>query len=113
VPVLFADVDRTVWRRAADTAGCGQGPAGGSPGGEPCGSLGFLGAADSERGRTLLASEANADDRLLLASRVMTVLQALLLGFFVYRLAAAMYGWSGGVLALTFFAFCPNMLAHG
>jgi 4-amino-4-deoxy-L-arabinose transferase-like glycosyltransferase len=97
IPVLFADVDRRVWTY--------------DQGRER--NLDFLGAADSERGRSLLASEANRGDRLLLLSRLMSMLQALLLGFFVYRYAKSLYGWSGGALALLFFAFCPNMLAHG
>lgn len=97
VPLLFADVDPAVWRHAPD--------------GRP--SLEFLGAADSDRGRSILASPANEGDRLLLASRLMTILQALLLGYFVYRFAAALHGWRGGALALFFFTCCPNMLAHG
>lgn len=97
VPVLFADLDRRVWTSA--------------PTGDR--NLEFLGAADRERGQALLSSAANRDDRLLLLSRLMAILQAMLLGYFVYLFAAALYGWNGGVLALVFFAFCPNMLAHG
>ncbi len=97
VPLLFADLDRRVWTYPPDKAR----------------DLAFLGAADEDRGQALLSSPANRDDRLLTLSRLMAVLQAALLGYFVYRLAAALYGWNGGVLALVFFAFCPNMLAHG
>jgi 4-amino-4-deoxy-L-arabinose transferase-like glycosyltransferase len=98
IPVLFADIDRgAVWRHEAS----------GTP------SLAFLGAADAERGRALLSSPANEDDRLLFASRLVTILQATLLGLFVYRLAARLYGPWGGLAAVCFFAFCPNMLANG
>ena len=97
LPVLLADLDRRVWMYGPETRS------------KP----GFLGAADENRGRALLASPANRGDRLLLASRAMTMLQAVLLGYFVNRFAAALWGWHAGVLALAFFAFCPNMLAHG
>lgn len=97
VPILFANVDRSVWSYADEKRKL----------------PGFLGAADENRGRALLASAANRDDRLLLVSRAMTMMQAVLLGWCVYRLAAVIYGWSAGVLALGLFAFCPNMLAHG
>jgi 4-amino-4-deoxy-L-arabinose transferase-like glycosyltransferase len=97
VPLLVAPLDRSVWTYPStmprDRA--------------------FLGAADSNRGQALLSSPANRDDRLLTLSRVMVVLQALLLGFFVYRFGSAVYGETGGILAAAFFAFCPNMLAHG
>ncbi len=76
-------------------------------------SLAFLGAADADRGRAILSSPANRGDRLLFASRLMTIFQTLLLGFFVYRFAERVHGWRGGLLALFFFAWCPNMLAHG
>jgi 4-amino-4-deoxy-L-arabinose transferase-like glycosyltransferase len=98
IPVLFSDVDRSSpWRHASG----------------PTPTLDFLGAADPGRGRAILSSPANQDDRLLFAARLMTVFQALLLGIFVYRLAAQLYGVAGGLIALTLFAFCPNMLAHG
>lgn len=97
LPLLFADLDRRVWTydQARER------------------NLDFLGAADPERGRTLLASEANRGDRLLLRSRLVSMLQALLLGVFVYLYAKDLYGWGGGALALLLFAFCPNVLAHG
>lgn len=97
VPMLFASVDRSVWTYTQEKRAL----------------PGFLGAADENRGRALLASAANHDDRLLLASRAMTMMLAALLGWLVYRMAAAIYGGPAGVLALTLFAFCPNMLAHG
>ena len=43
----------------------------------------------------------------------MAILQALVLGYFVYRLGRALYGYAAGALALGFFAFCPNMMAYG
>ncbi len=97
IPVLFADLDRQVWEVSK-----------GAPD-----DLALLGAADVERGQALLSSPANDGDYLLMWSRFMVTLQASLLGWFVYRLGKAFYGWQAGILALTFFAFCPNMIAHG
>ena len=97
LPLLWEDLDRRVWNYSA----------------EPSKDLAFLGAADIARGQALLSSEANRDDRLLNRARFMVILQALLLGYVVYRVAAALYGLAAGLIALAFFALCPNMLAHG
>jgi 4-amino-4-deoxy-L-arabinose transferase-like glycosyltransferase len=97
LPLLFADLDRRVWTYSPSTPR----------------DLAFLRAADIERGQALLSSPANRGDRLLLLSRCMVILQALLLGYFVYRFGTRLYGWKAGLLALAFFAFCPNMIAHG
>jgi hypothetical protein len=97
LPVLFADLDRRVWNYPQGTRR----------------DLAFLGAADTDRGQALLSSPANVDDRLLTRSRLMAILQALVLGYFVYRLGKALYGYAAGALALGFFAFCPNMVAYG
>jgi 4-amino-4-deoxy-L-arabinose transferase-like glycosyltransferase len=43
----------------------------------------------------------------------MVIVQALLLGLGVFLLAKAIHGEIAGLLALGFFAFSPNMLAHG
>ncbi len=44
-------------------------------------------------------------------ARLPTVFASLLLGFFVYRFAVALYGGRAGVLALTLYTFSPNVLA--
>jgi len=97
LPLLWEDLDRRVWTYPAGTTR----------------DLAFLGAADVLRGQSLLSSPLNRDDRLLTRARFMVVLQALLLGFFVYRVGAALYGVGAGLLALTFFTFSPEMLSHG
>ena len=97
VPLLFAPLDRQVWSYSPEAR---RDPK-------------FLGAADIDRGQALLSSPANSGDRLLTLSRLMVILQAMLLGYFVYRFGAALYGFWAGLLALAFFAFCPNMIAHG
>jgi 4-amino-4-deoxy-L-arabinose transferase-like glycosyltransferase len=97
LPVLFAPVDRSVWTYTPEARA----------------KAGFLGAADIDRGQALLSSPANAGDRLLTLSRVMAILQSLLLGYFVYRFGAALYGRWAGILALGLFVLCPNMIAHG
>ncbi len=97
IPLLWADLDRRVWDYPSDDRT----------------DLAFLGAADIARGQSLLRSPANADDRLLTQARVMVILQALLLGVMIYRTATILYGAPAGLLATMFFAFCPNMLAHG
>ena len=96
VPLLWEDLDRSVWTYA-------QSPR----------DLTFLGGADTRRGRTLLSSPLNQNDRLLNRARLMVILQAALLGYAVYRLAATVYGLWAGILALVFFAFSPEMLSHG
>jgi hypothetical protein len=97
IPLLFANLDRRVWTYSPETRSKAT----------------FLGAADVDRGQALLSSPANKDDRLLTLSRMMVILQAMLLGYFVYRFGAALYGHWTGVLALGFFTFCPNMIANG
>ncbi len=97
LPLLWEPLDRRVWNYPADLSR----------------DLAFLGAADIARGQALLSSDANRHDRLLNRTRFMVILQALLLGYLVYRLAAAVYGLAAGLLALTFFALSPTMLAHG
>jgi hypothetical protein len=97
LPLLWEDFDRSGWTYPAATTR----------------DLAFLGAADIGRGQAILSSPANRHDRLLTRVRAMVILQALLLGYAVYRLGAALHGAIAGVLALFFFAFNPEMLAHG
>jgi 4-amino-4-deoxy-L-arabinose transferase-like glycosyltransferase len=73
---------------------------------------GFLTILDILRGQTLLSSPANADDRLLILSRLMFLPLCCLLGYFVYLFAGELYGWQGGLAALVLYVFSPNMLAH-
>ncbi len=97
LPLLSADFDRRPWTYSASVPR----------------DLAFLGAADIKRGQILLSSLGDKADGLLFRCRLMVMLQGLLLGFFVYRLGSELYGWKAGILALVFFAFCPNMIAHG
>ncbi|HEY74316.1 MAG TPA: hypothetical protein G4N99_13720 [Thermoflexia bacterium] len=51
-------------------------------------------------------------DRLVFPARAMVALLAVLLGAVVFRWAADLGGWKGGLLALFLLAFDPNILAH-
>jgi len=51
--------------------------------------------------------------RVLLLVRLPTIGLLMALGALVYRWARALYGRWGGLLALTVYAFEPNLLAHG
>jgi len=51
-------------------------------------------------------------DRLVLPSRAMMALLAVLLGAVALRWAADLSGWGGGLLALLLLTFDPNILAH-
>lgn len=73
--------------------------------------LTFLAGVDTYRGQELLSDPQNANDRLLIRSRLMTLLLSLLLGIYIYRFSSDLYGYRGGLLSLFLFAFCPNMLA--
>jgi len=71
----------------------------------------FLGAVDYYRGQALLSDQSNYNDSLLIASRLMTLLLSLLLGWYVYRFSADLYGEKSGILSLALFVFNPSMLA--
>jgi len=49
---------------------------------------------------------------MLQAARIPIVLLGILLGFYIYRFGAALFGTGGGLLALAFYCFDPNMIAH-
>jgi hypothetical protein len=51
-------------------------------------------------------------DRLVFAARVPVALLAVLLGAVVFRWGADLWGRNGGLLALFFLAFDPNIIAH-
>lgn len=64
------------------------------------------------RGQALLSSPANHGDRLLILSRLMMVLTAMLLGWFVYLWSYSLYGKWSAMLAVILYSFCPNILAN-
>jgi len=45
--------------------------------------------------------------------RLVTILFSMLLGALVFRWSSALYGYAGGLLSLTLYAFSPSLLAHG
>ncbi|MBT0652292.1 ArnT family glycosyltransferase [Geomobilimonas luticola] len=94
LPFLFVDEDKSLWQYENVER-----------------DLIFLGASDIYRGQRFLASPENHNDRLLIQSRMMTLLVALLLGWYVYRFGRDLYGEWAGLLALLLFTFCPNTLA--
>jgi 4-amino-4-deoxy-L-arabinose transferase-like glycosyltransferase len=87
IPLLFFPTDPGVWKRTGPLAGVA-------------------------RGQALLSSPANQSDRLLDLSRLMMVLTAVLLGWFVYKWSYELYGQASAILAIVLFSFCPNILAH-
>lgn len=72
----------------------------------------FKGSIDISRGQALLSSPLNENDRLLNYSRLMVILAAMLLGYFIYLWSASLYGTRGAILSLLLFTFSPNLLAH-
>ena len=50
--------------------------------------------------------------RLFVEARMVPLALALLLGLFVFRWSAALWGVPGGLLSLSLYVFCPNVLAH-
>lgn len=74
--------------------------------------ISFLGAVDIFRGQALLSAPWNDNDRMLIASRTITLLLAILLGFYIYRFSTVLYGEKSGIISLTLFAFSPEMLAY-
>lgn len=95
LPLLFVEEDKRLWQYGVKER-----------------NLDFLGSVDYYRGQELLSMPENRGDRLLIASRCMTLLTALLLGLYVYRFGAEIFGERSALLSLFLFAFCPNMLAY-
>lgn len=62
------------------------------------------------RGQKIIALR--SDDTLLNACRFTLLPFAVVLGLVVFRWSQKLYGDAGGVVSLTFFCFCPNLLAH-
>jgi hypothetical protein len=54
----------------------------------------------------------NDADKLLFWGRLPVVILSLLLGFYIYKWARALFGVSAGLMALFLYAFCPNVIAH-
>jgi 4-amino-4-deoxy-L-arabinose transferase-like glycosyltransferase len=96
LPLLFADIDTSVFGRASASVA------------DPA----YLASADVSRGQALLSSPANRGDRLLTASRLVMVAIGALLGWFVYAWSYALYGPWSAMLAIVLYTFCPNILAH-
>lgn len=62
------------------------------------------------RGQKIMALGQN--DRLLNVCRLAILPMGMLLGWIVFLWSRALYGTIGGLLSLTLFCFCPNILAH-
>ena len=74
--------------------------------------LSFLVGVDNSQGLPLFLSCLNSTNYIFYLSRLMIILVALLLGFYIYLWSYPIYGKKGGLLSLCFFTFCPNLLAH-
>ena len=65
----------------------------------------FLYSSDSVLGK-------GAADQMLFWARLPVMLLSVLLGWYVFAWARALYGTNAGLAALFLYAFCPNILAH-
>lgn len=63
-------------------------------------------------GYRFLYSGPSSADQYLFWGRLPIVLLAAWLGFFIFRWAQQLYGNAAGLLALGFYVFCPNVVAH-
>ena len=63
-------------------------------------------------GESFMRVNADRYQRVFVAARLVIVLLSVLLGTLVWRVARRLYGPRGGVLALGFYAFMPEALAH-
>jgi hypothetical protein len=63
-------------------------------------------------GESFMRANADRYQRVYVAARLVIVLLSLLLGLLVWRVARRLHGPRGGVLALAFYAFIPEALAH-
>jgi hypothetical protein len=68
--------------------------------------------SQSEFGFKFLYSNPPRADQFLFWGRFPIVLLSAWLGFFVFRWAQQLYGSTAGLLALSLYAFCPNVIAH-
>ncbi len=97
IPLLFFPTDESLWTNYPSFTK---------------NNLECLGTNDIERGRALLSSPANQGDRLLNLSRLMMVLTAVLLGWFVYAWSYSLYGKWSAMLAVALYSSSPNILAN-
>jgi len=65
-----------------------------------------------EYGRVFLMSNYNAYQSLFNQCRAMVLVLSLALAALLFNWARELYGFTAGLIALSFYAFCPNMLAH-
>ena len=63
-------------------------------------------------GESFMRENADRYQRVYVAARLVIVGFSVLLGLLVWRVARRLYGRRGGVLALAFYAFMPEALAH-
>ncbi|MFA5961860.1 MAG: glycosyltransferase family 39 protein [Parcubacteria group bacterium] len=65
-----------------------------------------------EAGHNLFWQEGNNPDLIIFWSRIPIVLLSLLFGLFIFKWGKELSGTLGGLLALTLYAFDPNILGH-
>jgi predicted membrane-bound dolichyl-phosphate-mannose-protein mannosyltransferase len=63
-------------------------------------------------GKYFLYGAGNNPDKIIFWSRIPFILLSLLLGFFIFKWTKKIAGTLAGLLALTLFAFDPNILGH-
>ncbi|WNV87142.1 glycosyltransferase family 39 protein [Umezawaea sp. Da 62-37] len=73
---------------------------------------GFVGD-QTQLGRHVLYESGNDPGRLLLAARLPMIVLTLLFGLVVLAFAGDLFGRAGGLVALTLYAFSPDVIAHG
>ena len=95
IPLLFFSTDQGAWTNYQSRT-----------------DLKLPGLSSIIRGQALLSSPANHGDRLLILSRLMMVLTAVLLGWFVYLWSYSLYGKWSAMLAVILYSFSPNILAN-
>jgi hypothetical protein len=74
---------------------------------------GSYGATQRAVSRHLMYESGNDPQRLLLAARLPMILLTLLFGLVVFAFARDLTGPVGGLLALTLYAFTPDLITHG
>jgi hypothetical protein len=67
----------------------------------------------TELGRHVLYEAGNSPGELLLAARLPVIVLTLLFGLVVFLFATEVAGRAGGLVALTLYAFSPDVIAHG
>jgi hypothetical protein len=63
-------------------------------------------------GRHFIFKPGNDVDQIIFLARLPLVLLSVLLGYYIFLWARELYGEMAGLLALTLYAFSPNILAH-